>query len=97
MSWALPLPKAAQRLVWEFKTQSATAAIMSKPIESLFAEWGHINLPWDDALMYAFWYFMPRFLYRRSLELFGVKSSRCCCGVTRPKLRGSSQRLAATK
>jgi hypothetical protein len=72
MSWALPLPEAAQRLIWRFKTQSPTAAIASEPLETLFARGGHIKSPCGcGAVVRVDRYFVPRYCYRCSWELFG--------------------------
>jgi hypothetical protein len=88
MSWALPLPEAAQHLVWRFKTQSPTAAIASEPLETLFARGGHVKSPCGCGAVVR---------VDRYFSSAQPKSARCWAGVTRLKLPGSSQRLAATK
>jgi hypothetical protein len=43
MSWALPLPEALRRKIWEMKTQHPAAAIVAEPLEDLFRRGGHVK------------------------------------------------------
>jgi hypothetical protein len=73
MSWALPLPEAMRRRVWAYKTQSPTAAIVSEPVEALFARGGHIKSlceMCDAVVVRVGRHFAPRYCDECSRDVF---------------------------
>jgi hypothetical protein len=73
MSWVLPLPPDLRRRVWEYKTQHPAAAIVSEPLETLFARGGHVKSlceGCDAAVVRVDRYFVPRYCNECSRDVF---------------------------